>query len=117
MTFKIFAKVIALALTASLMAGPALAQPKPLVLGHVATAEIAGAFMASSEGYFKDAGLPVELKLIPLNPSMPPALIICNTRCTSSRLLRLRALWCVLKLSLEGCDAASTCRIESRCWS
>ena len=74
MTFKLFAKAIALALTASLMTGPALSQPKPLVLGHVATAEIAGAFMASSEGYFKDAGLPVELKLIPLNPSMPPAL-------------------------------------------
>jgi NitT/TauT family transport system substrate-binding protein len=50
---------------------PASAQLK---LGHVATAEVAAAFAAAEEGYFKEAGLPVEFQLVPLNPSMPPAL-------------------------------------------
>lgn len=55
------------------LSGAAFAQEK-IVVGHVATAEIAAAFVATGEGYFKDAGLPVALQLIPLNPSMPPAL-------------------------------------------
>lgn len=52
---------------------PATAQDK-MKLGHVATAEVAAAFSAAEEGYFKEAGLEVEFVLMPLNPSMPPAL-------------------------------------------
>lgn len=55
------------------LCGPVAAQDR-LKIGHVATAEVAAAFAAVGEGYFKDAGLSVELQLIPLNPSMPPAL-------------------------------------------
>lgn len=73
MRSKFLAFLASAALASSLGASPAVAQTK-IVLGHVATSEIAGAFAAEAEGYFKQAGLPVELQLIPLNPSMPPAL-------------------------------------------
>lgn len=73
MRSRVLAFLAALAVSHWIYAPAALAQQK-VVLGHVATAEIAGAFAANAEGYFEEAGLPLELQLIPLNPSMPPAL-------------------------------------------
>ena len=73
MNSNFFTKIVGWAFAASICINPAFAQNK-IVLGHVATSEIAGAFVAQGEGLFKQAGLPIELQLIPLNPSMPPAL-------------------------------------------
>jgi NitT/TauT family transport system substrate-binding protein len=45
-----------------------------IVFGYTAVSDYASAFVASEEGYFSRRGLDVELKLIPLNPSLPAAL-------------------------------------------
>jgi NitT/TauT family transport system substrate-binding protein len=60
---------------AGALAWPALGQSRTkIVLGYTAVSDYASAFVAREEGYFSRRGLDVELKLIPLNPSLPAAL-------------------------------------------
>ena len=60
-------------LGAALVASTALAQTK-ITLGYTTTAEVTAAFVAKEEGYFKKRGLDVDLKLMTLNSTIPPAL-------------------------------------------
>ena len=62
-----------IALGAILYASASPAQTK-ITLGYTATAEITAAFVAKEEGYFKKRGLDVDLKLMTLNSTIPPAL-------------------------------------------
>jgi NitT/TauT family transport system substrate-binding protein len=60
---------------AGALALPLWAQDKTkILLGYTAVSDYASAFVAREEGYFSKRGLDVDLKLIPLNPSLPPAL-------------------------------------------
>jgi NitT/TauT family transport system substrate-binding protein len=57
------------------LALPAWAQaPTKIVFGYTAVTDFATVFIAREEGYFGKHGLDVEPKLIPLNPSLPPAI-------------------------------------------
>lgn len=48
--------------------------PVKAVFGYTAVTDFATVFIAREEGYFQKRGLDVEPKLIPLNPSIPPAI-------------------------------------------
>ncbi len=48
--------------------------PVKVVFGYTAVTDYATVFIAREEGYFKRHGIDVEPKLIPLNPSIPPAI-------------------------------------------
>jgi len=64
-----------LAAGAGALALPALAQSTTKVtFGYTAVTDFATVFVAREEGYFGKRGLDVEPKLIPLNPSIPPAI-------------------------------------------
>ena len=63
-----------LLLVLSLVSAPASAAGK-LVVGHDLWIGYAGVFIAESKGYFKEAGLDVELKRFPGPGDSPPALI------------------------------------------
>ena len=65
----------AFAAGASTLMAPAWAQPQAsVVFGFTAVTDFATLFIAREEGYFRKRGLDVEPKLIPLNPSLPPAI-------------------------------------------
>ncbi len=68
----------AVAAVGAALAGTALplrAQaPTKIVFGFTAVTDFATVFVAREEGYFSKRGLDVEPKLIPLNPSLPPAI-------------------------------------------
>lgn len=68
--------LVALSALAAVAAGPALAQGEStkITLGYTAVADYVTAFVAREEGYFANRKLDVTLTLIPLNPSIPPAL-------------------------------------------
>jgi len=55
---------------------PARAQPATVkaIFGYTAVTDYATLFIAREEGYFTRRGLDIEPKLIPLNPSIPPAI-------------------------------------------
>jgi NitT/TauT family transport system substrate-binding protein len=54
---------------------PARAQaPVKAVFGYTAVTDFATVFIAREEGYFSKRGLDIEPKLIPLNPTIPPAI-------------------------------------------
>lgn len=64
-----------LAAGAGALALPAFPQsPTKVVFGYTAVTDFATVFIAREEGYFSKRGLDVEPKLIPLNPSIPPAI-------------------------------------------
>jgi NitT/TauT family transport system substrate-binding protein len=46
----------------------------PIVVGYTAVTDFASAFVASTEGYFRQRGIEVELKLVPVNSTIPAAL-------------------------------------------
>jgi NitT/TauT family transport system substrate-binding protein len=48
--------------------------PLKVTFGYTAVTDFATVFIAQEEGYFRKRGLDVEPKLIPLNPSIPPAI-------------------------------------------
>jgi NitT/TauT family transport system substrate-binding protein len=48
--------------------------PTKVIFGYTAVTDFATIFIAKEEGYFGKRGLDVEPKLIPLNPSIPPAI-------------------------------------------
>jgi NitT/TauT family transport system substrate-binding protein len=48
--------------------------PVKAVFGYTAVTDFATVFIAKEEGYFTRHGIDVEPKLIPLNPSIPPAI-------------------------------------------
>jgi NitT/TauT family transport system substrate-binding protein len=48
--------------------------PTKVIFGYTAVTDFATVFIAREEGYFSKRGLDVEPKLIPLNPSIPPAI-------------------------------------------
>lgn len=48
--------------------------PVKAVFGYTAVTDFATVFIAREEGFFSKRGLDVEPKLIPLNPSIPPAI-------------------------------------------
>ncbi|MBL0422693.1 ABC transporter substrate-binding protein [Ramlibacter sp. AW1] len=65
----------ALAAGAAAIALPARAQGTTrIVFGYTAVTAFASLFTAREEGYFSKRGLDVVLQLIPLNPSLPPAI-------------------------------------------
>jgi NitT/TauT family transport system substrate-binding protein len=65
----------AIATGAGALAVPVFAQaPTKIVFGYTAVSDFATLFIAREEGYFSKRGLDVEPKLIPLNPSLPPAI-------------------------------------------
>jgi NitT/TauT family transport system substrate-binding protein len=65
----------ALAAAAGTLAFRSHAQaPTKIVFGYTAVTDFATVFIAREEGYFSKHGLDVEPKLIPLNPSLPPAI-------------------------------------------
>ena len=63
----------ALGAMAGALSVPAWAQSTKILLGYTAVSDYASAFVAKEEGYFSRRNLDVELKLIPLNPSLPAA--------------------------------------------
>jgi NitT/TauT family transport system substrate-binding protein len=70
-----FSSLLAIVLIAlSLVASPALAGGK-LVVGHDSWIGYSGVFIADAKGFFKDAGIEVELKRFPGPGDSPPALI------------------------------------------
>jgi NitT/TauT family transport system substrate-binding protein len=52
----------------------ARAAPPPIIVGYTAVTDFASAFLASTEGFFGQRGIEVELKLIPVNSTIPAAL-------------------------------------------
>lgn len=64
----------ALAIALSLFGGAALAQTK-ITLAYTAVPDFAAAFIAKERGFFDKRGLDVQLQLITLTSSVPPALI------------------------------------------
>ena len=48
--------------------------PTKVIFGYTAVTDFATVFIAREEGFFGKRGLDVEPKLIPLNPSIPPAI-------------------------------------------
>lgn len=61
--------------TAAALAWPALAQQRTkLVYGYSAVSDFASIFLAADEGMFARRGLDVELKFIPLNPTITPGI-------------------------------------------
>ena len=61
--------------TAGLSALPVRAQSATkITFGYTAVSDFTTVFVAKEEGYFSKRGLDVEPKLIPLNPSIPPAI-------------------------------------------
>lgn len=65
----------AAALPAALLAPTAArAQRTKVVFGYTAVSDFASVFVAAEEGYFGKRGLDVELKFIPLNPTIPAAI-------------------------------------------
>jgi len=65
----------AIGAAAGAIALPARAQvPLKLVFGYTAVTDYATVFIAREEGFFSKRGLNVEPQLIPLNPSIPPAI-------------------------------------------
>jgi NitT/TauT family transport system substrate-binding protein len=54
---------------------PAFAQTTTkAIFAYTAVTDFASVFVAREEGYFSKRGLDIEPKLIPLNPSIPPAI-------------------------------------------
>jgi NitT/TauT family transport system substrate-binding protein len=65
----------AIAASAGAFALPGLAQSvTKATFGYTAVTDFASVFVAREEGYFTKRGLDIEPKLIPLNPSIPPAI-------------------------------------------
>lgn len=50
------------------------AAPPPIVMGYTAVTDFASVFLASTEGFFRRRGIEVELKLVPVNSTIPAAL-------------------------------------------
>lgn len=59
---------------ASLGLPPALWAAPPVVFGYTGVTDFASVFVAANEGFFRQRKLEVELRLIPLNPTIPAAL-------------------------------------------
>ncbi|MCG2592420.1 ABC transporter substrate-binding protein [Ramlibacter sp. XY19] len=77
MNNKISRRVVIAAGAAGLAAAalPLRAQaPLKAIFGYTAVTDFATVFIAREEGYFTKHGLDIEPKLIPLNPSIPPAI-------------------------------------------
>lgn len=69
------AAAAAAALPAALLAPTAArAQRTRVVFGYTAVSDFTSVFVAAEEGYFGKRGLDVELKFIPLNPTIPAAI-------------------------------------------
>ena len=64
----------ALGATSTMLALPAWSQSGKIVCGFTATTDYTSAFVAADQGYFKKRNLDVELKLIPLNSTIPAAI-------------------------------------------
>lgn len=65
----------AAAMPAALLAPTAArAQRTKIVFGYTAVSDFTSVFVAAEEGYFSKRGLDVELKFIPLNPTIPAAI-------------------------------------------
>lgn len=61
--------------TVATLAVPArVTAASPILLGYTAVTDFASAFIASNEGFFRRRGIEVELKLVPINSTIPAAL-------------------------------------------
>lgn len=65
---------IILALSATLLLSPAIAEPVKIVIGTSPIADVMPAFVAKEKGIFAKHALDVTITLIPLNPTIPAAL-------------------------------------------
>jgi NitT/TauT family transport system substrate-binding protein len=57
------------------LASPAAAQPTKIRIGATPLAEFLSAYVAADQGMFARHGLDVDFTMIPLNPTIPPALM------------------------------------------